>query len=174
MGWEFCSSEKRGFEMALLDSDFELGDYSQVEVLEGFLKEHAQFAVRAATKAYQEVLRLRQVCDRLERQVVLAEIRSCEAQVNALREHQNAWAILLLCVQSGVTVTAFEALTVKTCRQKIVELQTRSCAALARASVAAAQVGCIAQTGIEDGKVFVRLAVSEVTGEGDQPSGANN
>lgn len=139
-----------------------MGEFEEVQLQQFrvFLEaSSAHDAVAAATRAYEEVLRLRAHIDRLEKQMLLAELRSCEKEMNVIREHTNVWATLMLCVKSGVRPEGFAGLTELDCRKKMIELQTRSTAVIAHANVAAERLGYGVRVGMEkDGKVYVRLS----------------
>ncbi len=140
------------------------GQVGQVGELEEFLRDHAGEATRTEIAAYEEVLRLRRKCDQLERMRLMAEVRCAETQINALREHQNAWAMLMLCVKSGVEVIGFEALSERVCRHRIMELQVRLTDAIAKAQVCADRLGLEVRMGIPEGEREVRLRL-QVKGE---------
>lgn len=149
------------------DAELTLADQFETESLRRFLRQNHHLAVNTAAGYYEEIRQLKRAIANLKTQLILAEIRSCEKQINAVRSHQNAWATLLLCVRSGVMVTGFNRLDAATCKAKILDMEQEAQEILKRASWQASRIGCVVRTGIgENGQVFIRLATPEKTSGG--------
>ena len=155
--------------MQFLEMEFMTVADVGLDGLQEFLRAHAEYSTRAAIKACEEVLRLQRRVEDLERQSAIAEVRCVETQINALREHQNAWAMLMLCVKSGVEVAGFEQLTEAHCRRRIMELQIRLTDAIAQAQVQADRLGMQIRMGIPEGSDQVQIRL-QPKGEGARSS----
>ncbi len=133
----------------------------EVAKLRLLLQQQPDLASLMAQAYLEENLTLQQQLTDLKTQQVVAEIRCCEAELNALRREMNAWAMYLVLLEQGVNITGFEGLTPKECRSRIIRLQVECQTCVSRATQFAARLGFAIRYDTEGGKVQLRLKVVE-------------